>query len=275
LIQPEGLTDALGAVREGVACIENLAQLLGSRRVGPRQLPHALPEVQAGCATLVSSLSALEVAMADQLANDQEGLAGLRTMLAYASTQVSELHATLEGREAKGAIDTKERLRLEGAVVRVAGELNTLLRVVDLVGAAARSKTTAIDLGDMLEQRRPLRRSPLTPVLAVMELWTTPMLVADARVVLELLEFAVATVVRAGVDSPRIVVERGADEAMVITVAELVGELKVEPGATPHVIDVARRAGLPEEGTVIRAAARKVGISVEMREGGRSVVIKI
>jgi hypothetical protein len=278
LIEPEALAGARGAVRDGVACIENLAQLLGSRRVGPRQLPHALPEVQAGCVALVAALAALDAAMADQLTDDPEGLAAVKAMLEHAADRARELGATLKGRE-KAPIEARERLSLEATVCRIAGELNTVLRLTDLISAAATAKTTAIDLGDVLAQRRPSLRSMLTPVLAVIELRTSPALVADARVVLELLEFAVATVVRAGIESPRIVADRGADEALVITVGAPAPAPALAAGAppvqAPRVVDVSLRAALPQEADVVRAAARRAGISLEIGADGRAVKLVI
>lgn len=272
---PEVLAGARGAVRDGVACIENLAQLLGSRRVGPRQLPHALPEVQAGCVTLVGSLAALEAAMADQLGDDPEDCAALKALLEHAATRARELGATLKGRE-KAPVEARERLSLEAIVCRIAGELNTVLRLTDLLSTAASGKTTAIDLGEVLDQRRPSRRSVLTPVLAVIELRTAPALIADARVVLELLEFAVTTVARAGVESPRIVADRGAGQELVISVAEPTTELAVGASVQgPRMIDVSRRAELPREADVARAAARRAGISLEIGAGGRSVKLTI
>src|SRR5262249_28321909 len=150
LIDPGALAVARGAVRDGVASIENLAQLLGSRRVGPRQLPHALPEVQAGCITLVASLAALDAAMAEHLADDPEGVAAVPGMLARAADRARELGASLEGRET-GPIEPRDRLSLEATVCRIAGELGVVLRLTDLLCAAATAKTTAIDLGDVLE----------------------------------------------------------------------------------------------------------------------------
>jgi hypothetical protein len=292
LISAEPLTVARGAVRDGVACIENLAQLLGSRRVGPRQLPHALPPVQAGCISLVDALDALKAAMAEQLCDNPEGFDAFQAMLAHASLRVRELGATLKGRE-KAPLAARARLLLEASVVTVAGELDTVLRLTDLMGAAASSKTTAIDLGDVLSQRRPSMRSVLTKVAAVIELRTTSALIADARVVLELLDFAVATVVRAGVETPRIVVDRGAlrggdgeafadagaDASLVITVDEPAAELAIPVGQgetrAPRVIDLARRAELPREAEVVRAAARRAGISLEIAVGGRQVKMVI
>ena len=274
----DALAAARGEVRDGISAVENLDQLLGSRRVGPRQLPHAILGVQEGCSGLVSALAKLEAQMALHLAGDDEGIASVASILAHASGLVSELAATLEGRE-KAAIDARERLRLEAIVHRIAVELDTVMHLTDLLSASATSRSTVIDLGDVLAERRPPSRT-LTPVLAMVEL-RAPALVGDARIVLELLEFAVATVVRAGVEAPRIVADRGADELLVITIAVSPGRA-APAGATgdinpmtTRILDVSLRPELPCQSAVVRAAARRAGIDYVVAPDGRSVTISL
>lgn len=286
------LSDALaasrGKVRDGVSAVENLDQLLGSRRVGPRQLPHAILGVQEGCVSLLDALTELEGAMKTHLTDDAEGMASVASILAHASGLVNELVDTLKGRE-KAAIDARERLRLEAIVHRIAVELDTVMRLTDLLSASATLRSTVIDLGDVLAERRPPTRT-LTPVLAMVEL-RAPALVGDARIVLELLEFAVATVVRAGVVAPRIVADRGADELLVITIApspapptgRAATATATASGSTPtesnprttRILDVSLRAELPFQGDVVRAAARRAGISYAVAADGRSVTISL
>jgi hypothetical protein len=274
----ESLAIARGKVRDGISAVENLDQLLGSRRVGPRQLPHAILGVQEGCVSLLEALVELEGEMAKHLRGDDEGIASVASILAHASGLVRELADTLKGRE-KAAIDARERLRLEAIVHRIAVELDTVMRLTDLLSASATSRSTVIDLGDVLAERRPPSRT-LTPVLAMVEL-RAPALVGDARIVLELLEFAVATVVRAGVEAPRIVADRGADDLLVITIAVSpgrAGAAATKGDANPkttRILDVSLRPELPCQGAVVRAAARRAGIKYEVAEGGRSVTISL
>ncbi len=274
----ESLAVARGKVRDGISAVENLDQLLGSRRVGPRQLPHAILGVQEGCVALLDALTELEGEMAVHLQGDAEGIASVASILAHASGLVRELADTLKGRE-KAAIDARERLRLEAIVHRIAVELDTVMRLTDLLSASATSRSTAIDLGDVLAERRPPSRT-LTPVLAMVEL-RAPALVGDARIVLELLEFAVATVVRAGVEAPRIVADRGPGELLIITITVSpgrAGATATKADANPkttRILDVSLRPELPCQGAVVRAAARRAGIKYEVAEGGRSVTISL
>ena len=160
----DALAAARGKVRDGVSAVENLDQLLGSRRVGPRQLPHAILGVQEGCVHLQEALVELGGAMTTHLRGDAEGMASVASILAYAALRVRELVDTLLGRE-KVVIDARERLRLEAIVHRIALELDTVMRLTDLLSASATSRSTVIDLGDVLAERRSPSRT-LTPVLA-------------------------------------------------------------------------------------------------------------
>ena len=274
----DALAAARGKVRDGVSAVENLDQLLGSRRVGPRQLPHAILGVQEGCVHLQEALVELEAEMAKHLRGDAEGLASVASIIAHAEGRVRELVDTLLGRE-KATIDARERLRLEAIVHRIAVELDTVMRLTDLLSASATSRSTVIDLGDVLAERRSPSRS-LTPVLAMVEL-RAPALVGDARIVLELLEFAVATVVRAGVEAPRIVADRGDEDLLVITIAPSPGRSstaapQVAPNPkTTRILDVSLRPELPCQGAVVRAAARRAGITYEVASDGRSVTISL
>jgi hypothetical protein len=274
----DALAAARGKVRDGVSAVENLDQLLGSRRVGPRQLPHAILGVQEGCGHLQEALVELEAAMTTHLGGDAEGIAAVASILAHAADRVRELVDTLMGRE-KAVIDARERLRLEAIVHRIALELDTVMRLTDLLSASATSRSTVIDLGDVLAERRPPSRT-LTPVLAMVEL-RAPALVGDARIVLELLEFAVATVVRAGVEAPRIVADRGAEDLLVITIAPSPSRAttaapQVDPNPkTTRILDVSLRPELPCQGAVVRAAARRAGISYTTAPDGRSVTISM
>ena len=276
---PAALTLARGAVREGVTAIENLAQLLRSRTVGPRQLGHALPEMRLGCASLATAIAELKEAMAEHLGSDPAGLASFLGMLTHASVRVDELGAAIRNKEST-PLDARERLALEAIVRGIGGELDSMLRLVDLVGVATTLRTADIDLSALLaERRRPSQR--LTPVHAIIEL-RAPTFRADARVVLELLEFAVSTVVRAGVESPRIVADLAVlpEQPLLITVgpAPARGGAAVSLKSTEdlkniRILDVSLRPELPHEAEVVQAAARFAGFSFKVADDNKSVTI--
>jgi hypothetical protein len=260
-------------VRDGVASIEHFLQVLVSRRVGPRVLARGIPEVLGGLAPLSGALTALAAAIRAELAADLEGVASARELLAHADSRVTELAAALAAHTDAASIDARERLALEAVVRRVAGELSTIVRLVDLLGITVTSETTTIDLGDALAQRR--TRPGATQVVVQVDVHVPELTVGDARLVLDLLDFAVATVVRAGVPKPRIGVERGAEGFPVFTVQAPQAEVQERSSGDGKVLEVVLREELPGEGAFVRAAARHGGIEMRVAEDQRSATIAL
>lgn len=271
----DALTIARGEVRDGVAAIEHFLQVLASRRVGSRMLARTLPEMAAGCEPLQGALGTLADAVALELADDPDGVAAVRELLAHADARVAELFAALAAHEGE-AIDARVRLALEAIVRRVAGELGAVVRLVEMLGAPVTSETTAIDFADALSARRSAAARPgATVVHAAVEQHTTELCVGDARLVLELLELSLATVVRAGVGTPRIVVESGPEGFPIFTVEAAREKIAVGNGAGRLVFDAVLGDELPREAEVMRAAARHAGISLTIESGGRKVTIAL
>jgi hypothetical protein len=267
------LAVARGDLRDGVAGIEHFLQVLVSRRVGPRVLARSIPEVLAGLFTLLGSVDALAGAIRLELGNDPEGVEAADGLLAHAEARVREITTALEPHAAASSIDARERLAVETVVRGVAGELGTLVRLVDLFGATVTSETTTIDLGDAIAQRRD--RPGDTPVLAQVDVRVADLTVGDARLVLDLLELAVATVVRAGLREPRIVVELGAEGFPVFTVCTPTGKVTEGSGGNGQTIYVVLRDELPGEAAFVRAAARHAGIELNMADDRRLVTIAL
>lgn len=271
----DALTIARGEVRDGVAAIDHFLQVLASRRVGPRVLARSVPEMAAGCEPLRAALAALGDAVAHELAADPAGVSAVRALLAHADARVRELTAAL-GAHAGAAMDARVRLALEAVVRKVAGELGAVMRLVETLGAPVTSETTAIDFADALAARRVVSPRPGTTVVhAAVEQRASELSVGDAHLVLELLELSVATVVRAGVDAPRIVVELGAEGFPVFTIEAGRQKIAVGSGAGGLVFDAVLRDELPHEADVMRAAARHAGIALTIADGGRKVTIAL
>src|SRR5262245_55027736 len=85
-----------GAIREGVAAIQNLGQLLRSPRVGTRALALALPAVSEGTEALLQALAALQDALCEHGAPSAEADAA-RSVLAFAAQRVGDLDQVLAG----------------------------------------------------------------------------------------------------------------------------------------------------------------------------------
>lgn len=274
-MRSDALSLARGEVRDGVAAIEHFREVLVSRRVGPRMLRTAVPEMAAGCAPLIAALESVSSALGSELVRDPEGFTAVRGLIAHAIGRVAELGAAL-ATHAGSTVDARVRLSLESVVKRVSAELAAVLRLIDMLGAPVTSDTMTIDFADALLARRAAAR-PATPappsIQAAVELRTDELTVGDARLLLDLLEHAVAAVVRTGVTSPGIVVETGPDDLPTFTV-EAASE-KALAGARRLTFEVAMRDELPHELAVVRAAARHAGIALAIHDGGRKVTIAL
>jgi len=278
----DALAIARGEVRDGVAAIDHFLQVLASRRVGPKVLARAVPEMAAGCAPLRAAVAALADALAEELAEgadaetpgDPEGAAAVRALLGHTDARVAELSAALAAHQS-ASMDARERLALEAVVRRAAGELGAVVGLVDLLGAPVTSETTTIDFTDALLARRVVARSGMTMVHAAVEQRASELVVGDARMILDLLAHAVSTVARAGVDTPRIVVDTGPEGLPVFTVEAARDKAQAGSGAGRPMFDVALRDELPHEAEVVRAAARHAGIALRVADGGREVTIAL
>jgi hypothetical protein len=183
-------------------------------------------------------------------------------LLAHAARRVDELEASLSAHADASSLDARARLAIETKVRLVAADLGTVVRLVDLLGAPVTLETTTIDLGDALAQRRARPHSGATPVLAAVDVRVDELVVGDARLVLDLLDLAVAIVSRAGVATPRIIVAPGPEGFPVLTVDAAPGKTKDGSGGDGQVIDVVKREELPRENDVVVAAARHAGIAL-------------
>jgi hypothetical protein len=280
--------------------VENFGHLLGSRRVGARAIARALPEMHAGCGALRAAIDGLTTEIVVMLGADAEGVAAVRALLAHASARVGELDAELLPLIDK-VIETRQRLRLETVVRRIAADLDAMVRVTDLFGAVAARRSTSLDLTDVLSERR--QPAGVPAVRASVRIDKTAGLVGDARIVVELIEFAVATVARAGVASPEVVAAEEADGRVVIEVgppgegaggaaataaakpadarpaakgarAERGGAKAAPAGTTPErFIEVPIRSELPRAADVIQTAARRAGITIDIAPGSRRVTV--
>ena len=212
------LASLRGAVRDGVAAIENLANVLASRRVGPRVIERALPEVRGGCLALCTgALEQLRAALPEILVGDVEGIDATNEMLDHAGLRVAELAAEL-GRRESDSLDARERLALDALVRGISAELAGLVRLVDLLGTVTNPRTTALELSDLLSQKRTLKGAPSTPITVSVDLGTQPTLLGDAYVVLDLLIFALAIAARTGIVNPYLGVSVTDDAHLVIVV---------------------------------------------------------
>ncbi|WP_437785006.1 hypothetical protein [Sorangium sp. So ce1097] len=284
------LAAALGAARDGAAGIESFAHLLGSRRVGPRGVALALPEVCEGCAALLAALGSLSAAVRDGFveAGDAAAADAACAALDHASVEVARLTDELSraaagaapGRSApRGAgrggpergIDARQRLALEASVRRAARELSGSLRLSELVMATLDLRPTPLDLIDVLRNWSAVAADgrPVVTISVASSDGRANEVDGDVRAVSGLLELAVGMVSAAGVASPHLSVSRLPDGRSTVRIAEQ----SARDAAPAVALDVVVRDGGERAVAVARVVARRARIELAEGTGGRAVTM--
>ncbi|WP_437947331.1 hypothetical protein WME98_42170 [Sorangium sp. So ce296] len=287
----ERLAAALGAARDGAAGIESFAHLLGSRRVGPRGVALALPEVCEGCAALVAALDSLSAAVRDGfVATDDPAAADAAcAVLEHAGVDVARLTDELS-RAAAGApaargpgrgrgeragaergIDARQRLALEASVRRTARTLSGALRLSELVIATLELRPTPLDLIDVLRNwsATAVEGRPVVGISVASSDSRANEVEGDVRAVSGLMELAVGMVNAAGVASPHLAVSRLPDGRSTVRIAER----GPREGAPAVALDVVLRDGGERAAAVARVVARRAGVDLVEGPGGRVVTM--
>ncbi|WP_437970829.1 hypothetical protein WMF04_16755 [Sorangium sp. So ce260] len=287
----ERLAAALGAARDGAAGIESFAHLLGSRRVGPRGVALALPEVCEGCAALVSALDSLSAAVRDGFVETDDAAAAdaACAVLEHAGVEVARLTEELS-RAAAGAppgrgpgrgrgeragsergIDARQRLALEASVRRTARELSGALRLSELVIATLELRPTPLDLIDVLRNwsATAVEGRPVVGISVASSDSRANEVEGDVRAVSGLMELAVGIVSAAGVASPHLTVSRLADGRSTVRITER----GPRDGAPAVSLGVVLRDGGERAAAVARVVARRARIDLVEGTGGRVVTM--
>ncbi len=257
---PGDISAARGGVRDGIAAIQNLAQLLRSPRVGARALARAVPEVREGAAALRDAAQALDQAIAGAAGSEPATARAAHSVLGFAAERARALEAALEvGRR----IDVRRRLGLDAEVNAAAAELGTVLMLVDLLGAEPERRHTPVDLLDVLDEQ--WSAPAASTVVVAVEIGRDATFTGDPRHAASVLELAVTAASAATRANLRLTSERRPCGSLVV---------RVEPapaGATPAVLGgdrpeahtpVPLRAAIPALAEALPAAARHVGFDL-------------
>jgi len=135
-------------LRDVLAAVRNLEELLRSPRVGPRALAPVIPGLKGFCAPLL-------IAVDQILAHVQEvadlPVDGAVLMLGQYVQEISErLRASLE-RASSAALDAKNRLCFESVITGVGAELDSVRQLLDLLVHAAEVSETDLDIEEVVQ----------------------------------------------------------------------------------------------------------------------------
>lgn len=136
-----------GALRESLAGLRNLAQLLHSLRVGSRPLSSVLPAARDACDPLRHAmgeiLAAARSALGDAAAADE--------LSAYVTPRIQELALALTDASTR-QLSVKLRLSLEELVTRLSQELDTARGLFDLLAESISGRPMGLDVLELARQ---------------------------------------------------------------------------------------------------------------------------
>jgi len=264
----EGFDAAHGYVRDGVASLRNLENLLKSPRIGPRALEKVVAELRPGCRPLGDAFTML-IDLVD--ARDSGPVAGdaLRT---FASDRIDRLERAIE-RAAKSDMGAKARLQLEAQIVQLGAELDALRGLVDLLDAATTFRPTELDLHALATEALgklapPSPKHPRRVGVVLVPAADCSTVVTDPRAMMPLLATALAWVASGGAKSVRMSARVDERQASVLSLRPM------HNGQAANIACVPPRLIAPSV-QVAHTAAALTGAQLVVHEGEREVDVSI
>jgi hypothetical protein len=142
------LVEARGILRDVLAAVRNLEDLLRSPRVGPRALAQIIPELQGFGTPLLVSVE--QILWSVQEAAELPVDAAVAEVGAYVQVVCGRLRDSLD-RALRAPLDAKSRLSFESALGRAGGELNSVRQLLDLLIQATERSDTELDIEEVIE----------------------------------------------------------------------------------------------------------------------------
>jgi len=142
------LVEARGVLRDVLAAVRNLEDLLRSPRVGPRALAQVIPELKGFGPPLLVSVD--QILRSVQEAADLPVDAAVAEVGAYAQAVGGRLQDSLE-RALGAALDAKSRLSFESSLALAGAELNSVRQLLDLLIRATERSETELDVEEVVQ----------------------------------------------------------------------------------------------------------------------------
>lgn len=136
-----------GSLRESLAGLRNLAQLLHSLRVGSRPLSSVLPAAREACDPMRRAMSEILAAARTQLGEVEAA----QRLGDYVTPRIAELEQALDEASRK-TLSVKLRLQLEECVTRLSQELDTARGLFDLLVDSIVCRPVLLDVLELSRQ---------------------------------------------------------------------------------------------------------------------------
>jgi hypothetical protein len=137
------LAEANGLVRDVLAAVRNLENLLRSPLVGSRVLAPVIPDLHELCDPLQASVA--EIHRYVNATTTSSTIDAVQALSAQIRATSDQLRLALE-RAGASAMDAKARLALEAEIQGIGADLNSVRQLMTLVANATESPKTAVDL---------------------------------------------------------------------------------------------------------------------------------
>lgn len=141
------MEQARGNLRDALAGLHNLAELLHSLRVGSKALAGALPGMYSACATIRGAVEEILSSVRARLPGDP----ALVELSEFFARRLEELENTIRYATDR-PLNAKSRLALEQTMSRLSLELDTARGLLDLLAESISGRSVPLDLTELARQ---------------------------------------------------------------------------------------------------------------------------
>ncbi len=158
--------EARGVLRDVLAAVRNLEDLLRSPRVGSRALAQIIPELQGFGTPLLVSVD--QILWSVQEAAELPVDTAVAEVGAYVQAVCSRLRSSLD-LALRAPLDAKSRLSFESALGQAGAQLNSVRQLLDLLIQATERSDTELDIEEVIEVAfsEPPRTNPRASLVKV------------------------------------------------------------------------------------------------------------
>jgi len=247
---------ARGSFRDALGALGNLAQLVGSVKVGSKAISGVLPDVLASCGSMREAASELFAALEGwpsvRLARDELAL--------FVAARIDELERELEA-FVQESLRTPERLDLDRLLGRLSRELDAAYALMDMLEVAAYEPKLVLNVPELLRRRLSDPPSGRRPQRVFTARIATRHDIGDGAVKPRALAAFV------GAEAERFAADGGEPSFIVSCLGNELGlEITMEPVTDGKELSVWAYGSIEPTTACLDSAASLIGVKIERRE---------
>jgi len=247
---------ARGSFRDALGALGNLAQLVGSVKVGSKAISGVLPDVLASCGSMREAASELFAALEGwpsvRLARDELAL--------FVATRIDELERELEA-FVQESLRTPERLDLDRLIGRISRELDAAYALMDMLEVATCEPRVVLNVPELLRRRLSEPPSGRRPQRVFTARIATRHRIGDGAVKPRALAAFV------GAEAERLAADGGEPSFIVSCLGNELGlEITMEPVTDGKEVSVWAYGSIEPTSSCLNSTASLIGVKIERRE---------